>query len=81
MNSEKFELSPVASLCDRYKLSKSVISKRMKDLSVRSQRISIHAYITSKQLRRLDALHEFIQGGGSTAEFLYFYNDESEDES
>lgn len=81
MNTEKFDLIPVASLCDRYKLSKSVISKRMKDLDIRSQRIGIHAYITSKQLRSLDALHEFIQGGGSTAEFLYFYDDEPEDES
>lgn len=81
MDTEKFDLIPVASLCDRYKLSKSVISKRMKDLAIRSQRIGIHAYITSQQLHMLDALHEFIQGGGSTAEFLYFCNDDLQDDS
>ena len=66
------QLTPVGSLVDRYKLTKSVIYKRMKDLGISTQKIGVKAYISPKQLNLLDALHEFIQGGGDTAEFIYF---------
>ncbi|MEL6160115.1 MAG: hypothetical protein AAFQ40_06450 [Cyanobacteria bacterium J06623_5] len=72
MNTDSSDLIPVASLFERYKIAKSVIYKRMKDLEIQTQKIGIRAFITQHQLNLLDALHEFIQGGGNTAEFLYF---------
>lgn len=72
MHTDNAELIPVASLVERYKIAKSVIYKRMKDLEIQTQKIGIRAFITQRQLNLLDALHEFIQGGGNTAEFIYF---------
>lgn len=63
---------PIAQLCDRYHLSDSVLSKRRKDLGILPQRVGFRSFITSQQLALLDELHEFIQGGGTTAEFLFF---------
>ncbi len=62
----------VSELSGRYKLAKSVIYKRMKDLGIRSEKIGIRAYLSREQITLLDALHEFIQGGGTTAEFLFY---------
>jgi len=62
---------PVGELSARYKIVKSVIYKRMKALKIKPERISVRAYVSDEQLALLDALHEFIQGGGTTAEFLF----------
>ena len=63
---------PVSQLPERYKIVKSVIYTRMKAVGVKPERISVRAYVTDEQLALLDALHEFIQGGGTTAEFIFF---------
>lgn len=68
-------LTLVGELSVRYKLVKSVIYKRLKDLDIKPQKISVRAYVTDEQLALLDAHHEFIQGGGTTAEFLFYRRD------
>ncbi|MGD1865772.1 MAG: hypothetical protein ACFB0D_14570 [Phormidesmis sp.] len=64
-------LTPVVDLLDRYKLGRSVIYKRLKDLGIKPKKISVRTYVNAEQLKLLDSLHEFIQGGGTTAEFLF----------
>ncbi len=63
--------TPVSELAARYKIVKSAVYRRMKALGIKSEKISIRAYITDEQLALLDALHEFIQRGGTTAEFVF----------
>jgi hypothetical protein len=62
---------PVNQLSDRYKLARSVIYKRLKDLGIEREKIGNRAYLNREQLILLDTLHEFIQGGDTTAEFLF----------
>ena len=80
MTFNDIDLTAVANLPERYKLSKTVIYTRLKSLSIQTQKIGIRTFVTPKQLTLLDALHEFIQGGGNTAEFLYFRGIEPEED-
>lgn len=61
---------PVAQLPDRYSLSRSVVYERLAALKIEPERRGNKAYINAKQLELLDNLHSFLQGGGSTADFL-----------
>ncbi|MGB3574309.1 MAG: hypothetical protein WA783_11020 [Phormidesmis sp.] len=63
--------TPVSELSIRYKIVKSVVYTRMKALGIKTEKISVRAYVTDEQLVLLDALHGFIQGGGTTAEFIF----------
>lgn len=72
-------LTPVRELFSRYKLAKSVVYKRMKDLGISPRKIGIRAYVNDKQLALLDMHHEFIQGGGTTAEFLFYRQNHPDD--
>jgi hypothetical protein len=62
----------VSDLTSRYDRRKSVIYKRMSSLCILPHKVGVRAYVDLEQLTLLDALHEFIQGGGTTAEFLFF---------
>ena len=82
MDESRFKLvglTPVRDLAARYKLTRSVIYKRMKDLGISPRKIGVKAYINDDQLALLDAHHEFIQGGGTTAEFLFFREQDVDD--
>ncbi len=81
MNLEPFGRTPVSQLSDRYKLTRSVVYKRRKDLGIKTEKIGIRAYVSREQLTLLDALHEFIQGGGTTAEFIFYNGLDTNDDS
>jgi len=49
------------SVCD--KIVKSVVCTRIKALGIKTEKISVRAYVTDKQLVLLDDLHEFVWGG------------------
>ncbi|MGC1309241.1 MAG: hypothetical protein WA885_18630 [Phormidesmis sp.] len=72
MDFELFGRMPVSQLSDRYQRSKSVIYTRLKALDIQSEKIGIRAYINDEQLALIDALHKFIQRGGTTAEFIVY---------
>lgn len=60
----------VAQLPDRYHLSRSVLYERLADLQIKPDKVGNKAYVNAQQLQCLDALHQHIQQGGTTAEFL-----------
>ncbi|NJM96959.1 MAG: hypothetical protein HC800_07045 [Phormidesmis sp. RL_2_1] len=72
MTLEHNDWHPINELCDRYNVSTSVLSKRRKDLGIKPRKVGVRAFVSSEQLILLDALHEFIQGGGTTAEFVFY---------
>ena len=57
------------SVCD--KIVKSVVCTRIKALGIKTEKISVRAYVTDKQLVLLDDLHEFIWSGRTTADFIF----------
>ncbi|MDJ0707003.1 MAG: hypothetical protein QNJ46_27325 [Leptolyngbyaceae cyanobacterium MO_188.B28] len=70
MGNGEIDRFPVGKLPARYDLVRSTLYARRKALGVRPQKIGNRAYINAKELNLLDDLHQFIQAGGSTAEFL-----------
>ena len=70
MGSGEIDRFPVSQLGGRYNLVRSAVYTRIKALGVRTQTVGNKAYVNSEQLRLLDDLHQFIQAGGTTAEFL-----------
>jgi len=61
---------PVASLPDRYSISRSVLYDRIKALNVEPEKRGNKSYVNAHQLELLDSLHAFLNSGGSTADFL-----------
>ena len=57
------------------------IYKRIKDIGIQPTKIGVRAVVNSEQLALLDSLHEFIQGGGTTAEFIFYRGLDPEDAS
>ncbi|MEM6773086.1 MAG: hypothetical protein AAF597_21095, partial [Bacteroidota bacterium] len=76
---ESAGLTSVNELFERYKLGRSVIYKRIKDTGIKPTKIGVRAFVNSEQLVLLDSLHEFIQGGGTTAEFIFYRGLDPED--
>ncbi|MCG8363989.1 MAG: hypothetical protein MJA27_11740 [Pseudanabaenales cyanobacterium] len=70
MGNGEIDRFPVSQLPARYILARSAVYTRLKALGVRPQKISNRAYVNAEQLRWMDDLHQFIQSGGTTAEFL-----------
>ncbi len=60
---------PVNQLPDRYNLVRSAIYTRLDALGIEPEKVGNKSYVNAEQLRLLDNLHEFIQAGGTTAEF------------
>jgi hypothetical protein len=70
MSNSELDRIPVNQLSERYNLARSAVYKRMEVLGIRPKRVGNKAYITADDLLLLDDLHEFIQTGGTAAEFL-----------
>lgn len=70
MDDNSLDRLPVAQLPDRYRLVRSAVYTRMEALGIETEKVGNKAYINAEQLRLLDNLHEFIQAGGTTAEFI-----------
>ena len=61
---------PVSQLPSRYSIARSALYTRLKDLKIEPEKQGKKAFVDASQLERLDALHEHIQKGGTTGEFL-----------
>jgi hypothetical protein len=60
----------VSQLPDRYSITRSVVYNRLNDLKIKPERQGNKAYVNAQQLDLLDRLHQHIQQGGITADFL-----------
>lgn len=70
MGNGEIDRFPVSQLRARYNLVRSAVYTRLKALGIRPQTTGNKAYVNAAQLRLMDDLHQFIQSGGTTAEFL-----------
>jgi hypothetical protein len=61
---------PVSQLPSRYSIARSALYTRLKDLKIEPEKQGKKAFVNAAQLQQLDALHEHIQKGGTTGEFL-----------
>ena len=61
---------PLSQLPNRYGIARSALYTRLKDLQIEPIKEGKKAYIDAPSLQLLDELHEHIQGGGTTNEFL-----------
>lgn len=69
--SSEVDRYPVSQLPARYgDLARSAFYKRMEALGIKPVRIGSRSYVSAENVEKLDKLHRFIQGGGSTPEFL-----------
>lgn len=64
------ERLPVSDLMSRYGISKSVLYERIKALNIERTTVGRKAYVSGEQIAIMDGLHDFLQTGRSTAEFL-----------
>jgi hypothetical protein len=70
MSNEEIDRLPVNQLSQRYNLVRSAVYTRLDALGIKPERVGNRAYVNGRQLRLLDELHQFIQAGGTTAEFV-----------
>ena len=61
---------PISQLPSRYGIARSALYTRLKDLKIEVQKQGKKAFVNASQLQQLDALHDHIQKGGTTGEFL-----------
>ena len=61
---------PLSQLPSRYSIARSALYTRLKDLQIEPTKEGRKAYIDADQLQLLDDLHQHIQQGGITADFL-----------
>ena len=61
---------PLSQLPSRYGIARSALYTRLKDLGIETEKQGKKAYVSAEQLQLLDDLHEHIQRGGTTGEFL-----------
>lgn len=70
MSSSEIDRLPVSQLPERYGLVRSAIYTRLDALGIKPERVGNKSYVNAQQLQLLDEFHQFIQMGGTTAEFL-----------
>ncbi|WP_421654405.1 hypothetical protein [Leptothermofonsia sp. ETS-13] len=70
MSDSEIDRIQVSQLPERYNLARSAVYTRLEALGLKPEKVGNRAYINAEQLKLLDELHEFIQTGRSTAEFL-----------
>ena len=61
---------PLSQLPSRYGIARSALYTRLKDLEIEPFKEGRKAYLNGWQLQLLDELHEHLQKGGITSEFL-----------
>lgn len=61
---------PISQLPSRYGIARSNLYTRLKDLRIEPEKMGKKAFVSAEQLHLLDALHDRIQQGGTTGEFL-----------
>lgn len=61
---------PLSQLPSRFGIARSALYTRLKDLQIEPIRDGKKAYLDAPSLELLDKLHQHIQGGGTTNEFL-----------
>ena len=67
---EEIDRVPLNQLPSRYGIARSALYTRLKDLKIEPVKDGKRAYVNAHALQLLDALHEHIQKGGTTGEFL-----------
>jgi hypothetical protein len=72
MGNGEIDRLPVIQLTERYNLVRSAVYTRMDALGIKPERVGNKAYVNAEQLKLLDEFHEFINSGGTTAEFKEF---------
>ncbi|HEY9662731.1 MAG TPA: hypothetical protein V6C65_30125 [Allocoleopsis sp.] len=70
MGNGEIDRLPVNQLTERYGLVRSAVYTRLDALRIKPEKIGNKSYVNAEQIRLMDDLHEFIQRGGTTAEFL-----------
>jgi DNA-binding transcriptional regulator YhcF (GntR family) len=70
---------PITQLPSRYGIARSNLYTRLKDLGIEPEKMGKKAFVNAEQLQLLDALHEHIQKGGTTGEFLKSLNGATSD--
>jgi hypothetical protein len=85
MGNGEIDRLTVKQLIDRYRLARSALYKRMEALGITPEIIGGKAFYNAAQVKQLDELHDFIQRGGNTAQFVemrgVFPQDAKPDES
>ncbi|HIK57159.1 MAG TPA: hypothetical protein IGS37_18600 [Synechococcales cyanobacterium M55_K2018_004] len=69
MSNGEIDRLPVNQLTERYNLVRSAVYTRLEALGIKPERIGNKAYVNAQQIQLLDDLHDFINSGGTTAEF------------
>ena len=69
MSNGEIDRLPVNQLAVRYNLVRSAVYTRLEALGIKPERVGNKAYVNAEQIRLLDDFHQFIQAGGTTAEF------------
>lgn len=70
MSNGEIERLPVSQLENRYGIVRSAVYTRLNALNIKPDKIGGKAYVNGEQLRLLDELHQFLQSGRNTPEFL-----------
>lgn len=78
---EEIDRFPLTQLPSRYGIARSALYTRLKDLKIEPGKDGKRAYVNAQQIQVLDALHEHIQKGGTTGEFLKQFKSNSPEQS
>jgi hypothetical protein len=70
MGNGEIDRLTINQLIDRYRLARSAVYKRIDALGIEPQKIGGKAFYSPTQVKLLDELHDFIQRGGNTAQFI-----------
>jgi len=70
MSDAQLDSFPVSELQHRYKIVRSAVYTRLEALNIKPEKQGGRAYVNGDQLKLLDALHDHIEKGGTTAEFV-----------
>jgi hypothetical protein len=70
MSNAQLDSFPVSELQHRYNIVRSAVYTRLEALNIKPEKHRGRAYVNGEQLQLLDALHDHIEKGGTTAEFV-----------
>ncbi len=70
MSDAQLDSFPVSELQHRYKIVRSAVYTRLEALNIKPEKQGGRAYVNGDQLKLLDALHDHIEKGATTSEFV-----------